>query len=89
MVNTSGQNNWIVKVGLPDVDWVRVKAGDKVVITTDAYPNVEFSGELTAVNEGAELVTGLYQAEVKINAGSRKLASGLFAKVKIQPSAKQ
>jgi len=89
MVNTSGQSSWIVKVGLPDVDWVRVKAGDKVSITTDAYPNSELQGELSSVNEGAELVTGLYQAEVKINAGNKKLASGLFAKVRIQPSAKQ
>ena len=89
VVNTSAQNNWIVKVGLPDVDWVRVKLGDKVTITTDAYPNTELQGELTAVNEGSELVTGLYQAEVKINAGGKKLASGLFAKVKIQPSMKQ
>jgi RND family efflux transporter MFP subunit len=89
MVNTSGQSNWIVKIGLPDVDWVRVKAGDKVTITTDAYPNEELNGELTSVNEGAELVTGLYQAEVKVSSGSKKLASGLFAKVKIQPAAKQ
>jgi RND family efflux transporter MFP subunit len=89
VVNTSAQNNWIVKVGLPDVDWVRVKTGDKVTITTDAYPNTELQGELTAVNEGSELVTGLYQAEVKINADGKKLASGLFAKVKIQPSNKQ
>src|SRR6478609_534214 len=29
MVNSSGKNDWIVKVGLPDVDWVHVKRGDK------------------------------------------------------------
>ncbi|MGC4022693.1 MAG: hypothetical protein QM734_12475 [Cyclobacteriaceae bacterium] len=25
MVNSSAQNEWIVKIGLPDVDWVRVE----------------------------------------------------------------
>ena len=88
MVNSAGQNDWIVKVGLPDVDWVRVKAGDKVKVTTDAYPGVELEGILGSINEGAEVVTGLYQAEVKVNPGGKKLASGLFAKVRIIPSSK-
>ncbi len=88
MVNSAGQNDWIVKVGLPDVDWVRVKAGDKVKVITDAYPEVELEGILGSINEGAEVVTGLYQAEVKVNPGGKKLASGLFSKVRIIPSSK-
>jgi multidrug efflux system membrane fusion protein len=86
MVNTSAQNNWIVRVGLPDVDWVRVKKGDLAVITADAYPGVKFEGEVAMVNEGAEQVNGLYQAEVRIKPNGKKLASGLFAKVQITPS---
>lgn len=86
IVNTASQNDWIVKVGLPDVDWVRVRKNDKVKITTDAYPAAELSGVVNAINEGAELVTGLYQVEIKINPGNRKLASGLFAKVTIIPT---
>jgi membrane fusion protein, multidrug efflux system len=88
IVNSSGQNEWIVKIGLPDVDWVRVKQGDKVKITTDAYPGIQLDGEVSSVNEGADAVSGLYQAEVKIIPGKRKLASGLFAKVEIVPSVK-
>jgi membrane fusion protein, multidrug efflux system len=88
IVNSSGQNEWIVKIGLPDVDWVRVKVGDKVKIMTDAYLGEVFEGTLNAINEGADVVSGLYQAEVKVNPGKRKLASGLFAKVEIVPSAK-
>jgi membrane fusion protein, multidrug efflux system len=88
IVNSSGQNEWIVKIGLPDVDWVRVKIGDRVKVTTDAHAGVTLEGVLSAINEGADLVSGLYQAEVKIIPGKRKLASGLFAKVEIDPSAK-
>jgi RND family efflux transporter MFP subunit len=86
IVNSSAQNEWIVKVGLPDVDWVRVKKGDPAKITTDAYPNEIMNGELNVINEGAEAFSGLYQAEVKIKPGNKKLASGLFARVEIIPS---
>ncbi|HTH54912.1 MAG TPA: efflux RND transporter periplasmic adaptor subunit [Cyclobacteriaceae bacterium] len=89
MINSSGQNDWIVKIGLPDVDWARVKKGDAAKITTDAYPADVFNGELTVINEGAEATSGLYQAEVQVNATTKKLASGLFARVQITPSSRK
>lgn len=81
--SAASNNNWIVKIGLPDVDWVRVKKGDRAKVTLDAYPNVVFHGEVSLINEGAEQVNGLYQVEVKIEPNGKKLASGLFARVEI------
>ncbi|HOX82813.1 MAG TPA: efflux RND transporter periplasmic adaptor subunit [Chryseolinea sp.] len=89
MVNSSGKNDWIVKIGLPDVDWVRVKKGDKVEVTTDAYPGVAFDASVNVINEGADPVNGLYQVEVKINPQGKRLASGLFARVEIIPTESQ
>jgi multidrug efflux system membrane fusion protein len=89
VINSSAHNDWIVKIGLPDVDWVRVKKGDQAKISTDAYPNEILNGELNVINEGADVLSGLYQAEVKIKLGNKKLASGLFAKVEIVPSLKR
>ncbi len=89
MVNSSGKNDWIVKIGLPDVDWVRVKKGDKVKVTTDAYPGIAFNATVNIINEGADLVNGLYQVEVKINPQGKRLASGLFARVEIIPAESQ
>ncbi|GHN00374.1 RND transporter [Cytophagales bacterium WSM2-2] len=89
IVNSAAQNDWIVKIGLPDVDWVRVKKGDQAKITTDAYPGEILNGELTVINEGSDAISGLYQAEVRVKPGTKKLASGLFAKVEIAPSAKR
>lgn len=83
MMNSSGQNNWIVKIGLPDVDWVRVKKGDRARIFLDAYPNEVFDGEVSLINEGSDQLNGLYHAEIKVHANGHKLASGLFAKVEI------
>ena len=88
IVNAAAQDNWRVKIGLPDVDWVRVKIGDKVKINTDSYPGVTFDGVVSVLNEGAEPTSGLYLAEIKVNPGNKKLASGLFAKVTITPSDK-
>ena len=88
-INSAASNDWIVKIGLPDVDWVRVKKGDRAKIYTDAYPDDFFEGDLNVINEGADLINGLYQAEVRVKPGNRKLASGLFAKVQIIPSAKR
>ena len=89
MVNSSGKNDWIVKIGLPDVDWVRVKKGDKVQVTTDAYPGVAFNASVNVINEGADAINGLYQVEVKINPQGKRLASGLFARVEIVPAESQ
>jgi len=44
-INSAANKDWIVKIGLPDVDWVRVKKGDHAKIYTDAYPN-EFLREI-------------------------------------------
>ena len=89
MVNSAGTNDWIVKIGLPDVDWVRVKKGDKTIVTTDAYPDIKFEAIVNVINEGADPVNGLYQAEIKINPQGKRLASGLFARVEIIPSESQ
>lgn len=86
MINSAGENDWIVRLGLPDVDWVRVKRGDKASIATDAYPGENFDATLTLINEAADPVSGLYLAEVKIDPKGRKLASGLVATVTIIPS---
>jgi len=88
-VNSAGKNDWIVKIGLPDVDWVRVKIGDKAIVTSDAYPGVPFEARVNVINEGADPLNGLYQAEIKINPQGKRLASGLFAKVEIIPSESQ
>lgn len=89
IINSADDNDWIVRVGLPDVDWVRVKKGDKAVVRTDAYPGETFDATISLINEGADVVSGLYVVEVKIAPRGRKLATGLVANVEIVPSQQQ
>jgi RND family efflux transporter MFP subunit len=41
-VNAAGANDWVVKVGIADKDWTRLKLGDKAEISLDAFPDVKF-----------------------------------------------
>ncbi len=86
IVNSANENDWIVRIGLPDVDWVRIKKGDKAIIRTDAYPDETFNATVSLINEGADVVSGLYVVEVKLAPSKRKLATGLVANVEIIPS---
>ncbi len=86
VINSAGENDWIVRIGLPDVDWVRIKKGDKAMVSTDAYGNETFEAVVSLINEAADPVSGLYVTEVKVSPRGRKLATGLVAKVEIIPS---
>lgn len=89
VINSADENDWIVRIGLADVDWVRIKKGDKAVVRTDAYVDESFEATVSLINEGADVVSGLYLVEVKISPRGKKLASGLVANVEIVPSQKQ
>ena len=86
MLNSAGQNEWIVKLAVPDVDWARLKLGDKTQIKIDALGSESITGEVSLIGEGADPFTGLYPLEVNISKTSSRLASGLFASVEIVPS---
>ena len=87
-VNAAGANDWVVKVGIADKDWTRLKLGDKADITLDAFPDAKFLANVTTLSQGADQASGLYQAELKINTQGKKMATGLFAKALIYPSIK-
>ncbi|MEJ0029919.1 MAG: HlyD family efflux transporter periplasmic adaptor subunit [Bacteroidota bacterium] len=52
VINSADDNDWILRMGLPDVDWVRVRKGDKAVVKTDAYPGQTFDATVSLINEG-------------------------------------
>jgi multidrug efflux system membrane fusion protein len=89
VINSADENDWIVRIGLPDVDWVRVRKGDKALVRTDAYPDETFDASISLINEGADVVSGLYVVELKVSPKGHKLATGLVANVEIIPSQKQ
>ncbi|MDN4163936.1 efflux RND transporter periplasmic adaptor subunit [Cytophagales bacterium LB-30] len=89
IINEANENSWIVKVGVPDVDWIRLQEGDKAEIVSDLYKENPFQGQVKSIGQGADPLTGLYTIEVAIQAGERRIASGMFAQVNILPSQTQ
>ncbi|MCF2505946.1 efflux RND transporter periplasmic adaptor subunit [Dyadobacter sp. CY107] len=86
-ISSTSNKDWVIKCGLTDKDWTRLKGGEKAEIIFDAYPQT-FSGSLATLSQGSDTGSGLYQAEIRLDKQPAKLANGLFAKVSIYPKQK-
>lgn len=83
---SSRKSDWVVKAGVSDRDWARLKPGDKAEVELDAYPGEIFPGTVTFLSQAADPMTHLYEVEVKLTGLPSRLASGLFAKIALWPS---
>ena len=85
-MNATGANDWVLKAGIADKDWTRLHIGDRATLNLDAFPDITFSATVSTLSQGADVNSGLYQAELKLNTQGKKMATGLFGKAKIMPS---
>ena len=85
-MNSAGQSEWVIKLSVADVDWVRLTLGDQANISLDVFKDEKLNGEVSLIGEGADPFTGLYPIEVSLIGSGKRLASGLFAAVEITPS---
>lgn len=83
MMHAASPSDWIVKAGITDKDFVRLKVGDKAQITFDAYPNQVFTGTVSELPQSADPMSGLYPVEFKFNTQGKKFTYGMFATVKL------
>ncbi|MCU0469252.1 MAG: efflux RND transporter periplasmic adaptor subunit [Arcicella sp.] len=85
-MNASGANDWVIKVGIADKDWTRLRNGDHATVRLDAFPETVFTASVSNLSQGADQNSGLYQAELKLNTQGKKMATGLFGNAEIMPS---
>lgn len=85
-IASNQKSDWVVRVGVSDKDWARLKLGDRANVSLDAYPNQTFTGRISQLAQAADPLNKLYDIEVRIDPGSARFASGLFAKVQLQPA---
>jgi RND family efflux transporter MFP subunit len=88
LVNATGRGEWLVKAGVADRDWVRLKASNRAEVRLDAYPNQVFTATVSTLSMGADPTSGLYQVELKLGGAVPKLAAGIFATVRLFPAGK-
>ncbi|HUM48313.1 MAG TPA: efflux RND transporter periplasmic adaptor subunit, partial [Chitinophagales bacterium] len=85
IINSTENNDWVIRIGVADYDWTRINDGDAAVITLDAYPAETFKGKVSEIAEAADPYSGTFQVELKVNPGARKFANGLIAKIELTP----
>ncbi|HSR17880.1 MAG TPA: efflux RND transporter periplasmic adaptor subunit [Ignavibacteriaceae bacterium] len=84
--NGASKGSWLLKAGISDHDWSRVKVGFKAQVQSDVDPSKNIQAVVLRKSKGIDPATGTFTVELKIE-GSRheQIASGLFGKAKIFP----
>jgi multidrug efflux system membrane fusion protein len=86
LISGNRRSDWVVRVGVSDKDWARLRPGNRATVRLDAYPDRTFTGTISKLAQAADPVNKLYEVEVKITpGGTAKLAPGLFASVTLVP----
>jgi membrane fusion protein, multidrug efflux system len=84
-ITADGAKDWIIRVGVSDKDWARLKEGDAAQVTIDAFKGETFSASVSNKAPSIDPQSGLYQMELRFLRLPKQLALGLFANVKMQP----
>lgn len=86
-INNPTNNAWILKVGLSDKEWAAVATGNQADIVLDAFPNKIFPAKVFRKSLAADMGTGSFQVELKINFSGVNPALGMFGKAIIYTNA--
>jgi RND family efflux transporter MFP subunit len=82
-------DNWVVRLGVPDRDVVRLRLGDDARVHFDAYPGQTFAGRVTEIAEAADASSGTFEVEVSVMERPALLKSGFIASVDLLPRGNQ
>jgi RND family efflux transporter MFP subunit len=82
LVLASGKRGYVLRVGLPDRDAVRVRRGAAARIRFDAYPGESFDGRVSEIGGAAQERTGTYTIEITLPSNPR-LVTGLIGTAEI------
>ncbi|MCY7357476.1 MAG: efflux RND transporter periplasmic adaptor subunit, partial [Rudanella sp.] len=85
VVSGNRRNDWVVRVGVSDKDWARLRLGNKASVQFDAYPGRSFRGSISELAQAADPMNKLYEVEIRIDPNGVRFAPGLFAKVQLTP----
>lgn len=80
---------YVVRAALSDREIVRVRLGDPVDVRLDAWPERPLAGSVAEIARAADPRTGTFDIEVRVDAAGLDLASGMVAKLRLEPRAAQ
>ena len=70
-------------VGISESDYSKVKVGDPVTVSADAFPDLTFYGKVNRIYPTVDPATRTFTVEVKIENKYKTLRPGMFARAKI------
>ena len=87
VVGSTGQNGWLLKVGVSDRQWASIKVGDHADIMVDAIQGSHLPAVVHRKSEGIDPQAGTFTVYLKLGGeGTPALASGMFGKAEIRQS---
>jgi RND family efflux transporter MFP subunit len=72
-----------VVFGVPDVMQRQLQLGSPLAITTDAFPNTEFPGHVTAITPSADPQTRVFNIEITVPNPQNQLRPGMVASLQV------
>ncbi|WP_375586847.1 efflux RND transporter periplasmic adaptor subunit [Flagellimonas aurea] len=81
---TSRNNNYLLKVGLTDMEWSSVEIGQKAIVALDGFPDKKFEATIFRKSQAADAALGSFQIELKLDMKDSRPAVGMFGKAEIQ-----
>jgi RND family efflux transporter MFP subunit len=86
---SSGNNDWTLKLGVTDKEWSAIAIGKTASVTIDAFPGKTFNATVFRKSQAADLNSGSFQVELKLTMNEMKPAIGMFAKATIRTDAQK
>lgn len=68
-------------IGVSESEYTKVRPGQKVTLTVEAFPGKEFEGEVVRLYPVIDASTHTFKVEIKVANSSKQLRPGMFAKV--------
>ncbi len=82
--STQKNNNYLLKVGVTDLEWASIKTGQPASVTLDGYPDQKFEAVVFRKLQAADLEIGSFQVELKLKLDQVAPAVGMFGKAEIK-----
>lgn len=86
-INGAKDGKWLFKATVNDQNWAKIELGDlaKVFLEGDNSQGIE--GKVARKSMASDPITGAWWVEIELNEKNPSLASGLFGRAEIYPSA--
>jgi RND family efflux transporter MFP subunit len=81
----NAESDWVIRAGLADRDWVRLKRGDSAKVHFDAFPGQDFTATITRLADVGNPASGTFDVELRLVKSPPKLVAGLIASLVFFP----